>query len=227
MNGFAEHAVETLKMEDRFAHRIAPVGGRAKRWVDLTVAMVALVAIWPLFLMIIVVMKFTDPGPVFFAHERIGFKGRRFRCLKFRSMVVDSEAALQALLRRDAKAALEWRETQKLRSDPRITALGRLLRVTSLDELPQLINVVRGDMSIVGPRPIVFAETHRYGSSLGHYVSARPGLTGPWQVGGRNDTSYEQRVQLDVDYVQNWSLQRDVSVMLKTAYVVLVRCGSY
>ena len=132
-----------------------------------------------------------------------------------------------ALLQRDPAAAREWRETQKLRRDPRITAIDRLLRVTSLDELPQLLNVVLGDMSIVGPRPIVSAETSRYGQSMTFYMAARPGLTGPWQVGGRNDTDYAERVRLDVDYVQNWSLSRDVVVMLKTGYVVLARSGSY
>jgi len=227
MNGFAERLVESTETEDHFALRTVPVGGRAKRFFDVAVALVALVAIWPLFVMIVVVMKLTDPGPVLFAHERIGFNGRRFRCLKFRSMVIDSEAALQSLLRRDADAAREWQETQKLRRDPRITTLGRLLRTTSLDELPQLLNVVLGDMSIVGPRPIVSAEMLRYGKSLSAYTAARPGLTGPWQVGGRNDTSYEQRVRLDVDYVQNWSILRDVFVMVKTAYVVLTRNGSY
>jgi len=227
MNGYVDQVVETAHATERLASRSAPVGGRSKRLTDLSVALVALVAIWPLFLMIIVVMKLTDPGPVFFAHERIGFKGRRFRCLKFRSMVQDSEMVLQAVLRRDPEAAREWKEKQKLRRDPRITTLGRLLRVTSLDELPQLLNVLFGDMSIVGPRPIVAAEMSRYGKSFSVYVSARPGLTGLWQVGGRNDTAYEKRVRLDVDYVENWSLGRDAVVMVKTAYVVLTRSGSY
>jgi len=227
MNGTAERLAETVHAEERDAQARVPVGGRAKRLVDLTVSLVALVAIWPLFVMIVVIMKLTDPGPVFFAHGRVGFNGRRFRCFKFRSMVVDSDAVLMALLQRDPAAAREWRETQKLRRDPRTTAIGRLLRVTSLDELPQLLNVVLGDMSIVGPRPIVSAETSRYGQSMTFYMAARPGLTGPWQVGGRNDTDYAERVRLDVDYVQNWSLSRDVVVMLKTGYVVLARSGSY
>jgi lipopolysaccharide/colanic/teichoic acid biosynthesis glycosyltransferase len=227
MDGFVERLVEDDQIDKVRTWNSTPIGGGIKRSVDIMIAATALVAIWPLFLMIVIVMKLTDPGPVFFAHERIGFNGRRFRCLKFRSMVLDSEAALQALLRRDPGAAREWKETQKLRRDPRITALGRLLRKTSLDELPQLLNVLAGDMSIVGPRPIVSAEAARYGSSLGVYAAARPGMTGPWQVGGRNDTSYEQRVRLDVEYVENWSLQRDLVVMMKTAYVVLSRSGSY
>jgi lipopolysaccharide/colanic/teichoic acid biosynthesis glycosyltransferase len=227
MSGFVERLAETGRAGEDVVRRAHPVGGKGKRAVDLAVSLAALVALWPLFLMIVLVMKATDPGPVFFAHERIGFNGRRFRCLKFRSMVVESDAALQALLRRDPEAAREWYETQKLRQDPRITTLGRLLRVTSLDELPQLINVLVGDMSIVGPRPIVLAEKARYGHNYSLYTAARPGLTGPWQVSGRSDCSYEQRVMLDVDYVQNWSMVRDALVMVKTAVVVLSRNGSY
>lgn len=208
-------------------HPRAPVGGRVKRIADVVLSLLALVAVWPLFLMIVAVMKVTDPGPVFFAHERIGFNGRRFKCLKFRSMVTDSEAVLLALLRQDAEAAKEWTDTQKLRNDPRITSLGRLLRVTSLDELPQLINVLVGDMSFVGPRPIVASEAPRYGKYFLLYVAARPGLTGPWQVSGRSDTTYDERVRLDVDYVTNWSFPRDCAVMLRTAVVVLTRSGSY
>jgi lipopolysaccharide/colanic/teichoic acid biosynthesis glycosyltransferase len=227
MNGLVDRLSETGRAHDRVVWSSVPIGGRTKRLLDIAVSLTVLVAIWPLFLLIVLVMKVTDPGPVFFMHERVGFNGRRFRCLKFRSMVVDADAALQALLRRDPDAAREWRETQKLRNDPRTTAIGRLLRVTSLDELPQLINVLIGDMSIVGPRPVVTSEVARYGSHFSDYASARPGLTGPWQVSGRSDTTYHERVRLDVDYVRNWSLARDGLLILRTVVVVMTRNGSY
>src|SRR4051812_26946779 len=154
MSGFVERLAETGRAGEDFVRRAHPVGGKGKRAVDLAVSLAALVALWPLFLMIVLVMKATDPGPVFFAHERIGFNGRRFRCLKFRSMVVESDAALQALLRRDPEAAREWDETQKLGQEPPIQTFGGVLCATSLAPRPQLINMPGGDMRSVGPRPI-------------------------------------------------------------------------
>jgi lipopolysaccharide/colanic/teichoic acid biosynthesis glycosyltransferase len=227
MSRYFEQLIDTTEIDSRIAGSGLPVGGKLKRSLDIVIALAVLVAIWPLFALIVVVMKVTDPGPVYYAHDRIGFKGRRFRCLKFRSMVVDSDKALEEHLSEDVEAAMEWQASQKLRQDPRVTALGRFLRVTSLDELPQLLNVVRGDMSIVGPRPIVAAESHRYGKALYVYAAARPGLTGLWQVSGRNDTGYHERVRLDVDYVQNWSFHRDMVVIFKTVHTVLLRRGSY
>ena len=202
-------------------------GGILKRALDVLVALTGLAVLWPLMLFVIIAIRVTDPGPAIFGHERIGHNGRRFKCLKFRSMVVNADAALKDLLERDPRAADEWAQSQKLKNDPRVTRLGKVLRETSLDELPQLWNVVRGDMSIVGPRPIVSAEVTRYGSNFPAYAATKPGITGLWQVTGRSDCSYEERVSLDVDYVRNCSILRDIYIIAKTAVVVFARKGSY
>ncbi len=203
------------------------LGGVTKRTLDIIIALTGLSVLWPLMLMVAIAIRVSDPGPVLFSHERIGFNGRRFRCLKFRSMVMNADEALRNLLERDPNAAQEWAETQKLRNDPRITRLGQILRETSLDELPQLWNVLVGDMSIVGPRPIVSAEVRRYANNFDAYAATRPGITGLWQVTGRSDCTYEERVSLDVAYVQNWSLLRDFFIVAKTFIVVFARRGSY
>lgn len=202
-------------------------GGILKRTLDIVVATAGIAVLWPLMLMVAVAIRCTDPGPAIFGHERIGFNGRRFKCLKFRSMIINSEAALRELLDRDPAAAAEWAQSQKLRNDPRITRLGRMLRETSLDELPQLWNVLRGEMSIVGPRPIVSAEVRRYGHHFEAYAATKPGITGLWQVTGRSDCTYDERVSLDVAYVNNWSILRDVWIIAKTVIVVFGRKGSY
>ncbi|RZT42327.1 Undecaprenyl-phosphate galactose phosphotransferase WbaP [Cupriavidus agavae] len=168
-----------------------------------------------------------DGGPCLYGHPRIGKGGRPFKCLKFRSMVPDAEARLKSLLESDPAARAEWEATYKLRNDIRVTAIGRLLRRTSLDELPQLWNVVRGEMSLVGPRPVVEKELQRYGACAAYYLQVPPGITGPWQVSGRNDTSYEDRVALDLDYVTHWSLARDIGILFRTVGVVLRRRGAY
>jgi exopolysaccharide production protein ExoY len=203
------------------------LGGWSKRGLDIVVATGALVALWPLFLLVMASVRLSDSGPIFYAQERIGFNGRRFRCLKFRTMVTDADRRLDVYLRSNPDAAQEWRDTQKLRDDPRVTAIGRLLRVSSMDELPQIWNVLRGDMSVVGPRPIVTAEISRYGTHFATYTSTRPGITGLWQVMGRSDCTYDQRVRYDVSYVENWSLTSDLAIILRTAYTVLRRRGSY
>jgi exopolysaccharide production protein ExoY len=197
------------------------------RALDIVIALAALLLTLPLFTVLAIAIRLTDGGPAFFGHKRIGRGGRSFRCLKFRSMVVNAEERLQALLASDPAAAREWARDQKLREDPRITALGKFLRKSSLDELPQLLNVLRGEMSIVGPRPIVEAEIVRYGRSYRHYCQVRPGITGLWQVTGRNNVSYQRRVALDRLYVQTKSLPTDVKIILKTIPAVLVRDGSY
>ena len=203
-----------------------PKGGRAKRVFDVAIASAMLFCALPAMFFIVVIMFSTDRGPVFFAHERIGHKGRRFRCLKFRSMIVNSQEALERHLEMFPMAKLEWEATQKLRSDPRITRLGSFLRETSLDELPQLINVIRGDMSLVGPRPIVQAEVARYANDITSYASTRPGITGLWQVSGRSDVDYDQRVQLDAQYVREWTFFGDMMILLRTVKVVISRTGS-
>jgi undecaprenyl-phosphate galactose phosphotransferase len=168
-----------------------------------------------------------DGGPVFFRQPRVGAGGREFSCLKFRSMVTDADGRLQNLLRSDPRAAAEWAADRKLANDPRITKVGRFLRQSSLDELPQLFNVLSGQMSLVGPRPIVAAEVPRYGRNIEYYYETKPGLTGLWQVSGRSDISYARRVRLDVWYVRNWTLLHDVAILCKTVPAVFLRRGAH
>ena len=205
----------------------SPRGGVSKRLFDIAAASVLLFTFLPLMLFIALAIWSTERGPIFFGHDRIGYRGRRFRCLKFRSMVPDAKQVLEQHLAQNPAARAEWEASQKLRNDPRITPLGRFLRETSLDELPQLLNVVRGDMSLVGPRPIVQDEIARYGRDIGAYTSTRPGITGLWQVSGRSDVDYTQRVQLDARYVITWSLIGDFLILLATIKVVFSRAGSY
>jgi Undecaprenyl-phosphate galactose phosphotransferase WbaP len=199
----------------------------AKRALDIIGAGVGLVLLAPLFLIVALMVR-ADGGPAFFAHQRVGRGGKLFGCLKFRSMVTDSQARLEALLANDPAARAEWEATRKLKNDPRITPIGRFLRSTSLDELPQLINVLRGEMSLVGPRPVQEAEIDRYyGASAAHYMAVRPGITGLWQVSGRSETSYESRVALDVSYVSRPSLLADLSILLRTPVAVVSRRGAH
>jgi Undecaprenyl-phosphate galactose phosphotransferase WbaP len=202
-------------------HRI-----RSKRIFDLVVATLLLIGIAPAMLVIAWLIR-RDGGPVFFGHHRLGASGQVFRCWKFRTMVVDADRVLHDLLAVDAEARAEWERDFKLRCDPRITAIGAFLRRTSLDELPQLFNVLVGEMSLAGPRPIVSQEVERYGEYIESYWQCRPGLSGPWQISGRNDVSYQTRVWLDHSYVQNWSFSRDVAILVKTVAVVLTRSGAY
>lgn len=199
----------------------------AKRVMDAAGAAALLLLCLPAFLVLAALVKL-DGGPAFYAHQRIGRGGRSFGCLKFRSMVIDSDRRLAELLARDPAARAEWEATRKLKNDPRVTWVGRFLRATSLDELPQLINVLLGDMSLVGPRPVIAAELAAYyGAAAQHYMSVRPGITGPWQVSGRSDTSYAQRVALDVAYATNPSLLNDIRILLRTPAAVLARRGAY
>lgn len=197
-----------------------------KRFIDIAVAGSALLLLLPLLVFVAATVWMGDGKSPIFRHRRLGRGGRPFGCLKFRTMVVDAEAALAAHLADNAAARAEWAATQKLTDDPRVTALGRVLRKTSLDELPQLINVLRGEMSLVGPRPIVQAEVARYGSAFSTCFSVPPGVTGLWQVSGRSDTSYEERVALDLDYAARWSLRRDLVILFKTVPIVFAQRGS-
>jgi exopolysaccharide production protein ExoY len=199
----------------------------AKRALDIIGAGVGLVLLSPFFLIVALLVR-ADGGPAFFAHQRVGRGGKLFGCLKFRSMVINSQARLEALLANDPAARAEWEATRKLKNDPRITRIGRFLRSTSLDELPQLINVLRGEMSLVGPRPVQEAEIDRYyGASAAHYMAVRPGITGLWQVSGRSETSYESRVALDVAYVSRPSMIADLAILLRTPVAVLSRRGAH
>lgn len=202
------------------------VGGPLKRLFDVACASAALLFLAPLLATIMIAVR-QDGGPALFRHRRIGQGGRVFECLKFRSMVLDGDRVLREHLLTNPADAEIWRETQKLPDDPRVTPIGRFLRATSLDELPQLFNIVRGDMSIVGPRPVVADELKRYKLDHIHYLCARPGLTGLWQVSGRSDTTYAQRVALDKEYVTAWSFVRDMWIVLKTVPAVLERRGAY
>ncbi|MBB3174642.1 undecaprenyl-phosphate galactose phosphotransferase [Endobacter medicaginis] len=192
---------------------------------DLGLASAMMLVLLPVFAVLALLVRL-DGGPAMFGHERIGLNGRTFRCLKFRSMVPNAAEVLRELLERDPQAAEEWKRTQKLGRDPRVTRVGQFLRKTSLDELPQLINVLRLEMSLVGPRPIVPAEEIHYGDEIAYYRSARPGITGLWQVSGRSDTSYPRRVQLDSWYVRNWSVWHDVAILMKTLPAVLLQRGA-
>jgi lipopolysaccharide/colanic/teichoic acid biosynthesis glycosyltransferase len=199
----------------------------ASRVLDIVIASLAIIFTSPLLLVLTALVWSKDRGPPIFSHERIGYGGRRFKCLKFRSMVIDAEARLNALLESDPEARREWVADHKLRADPRITPLGRFLRTSSLDELPQLFNILLGDMSVVGPRPIVQAEVCRYGRFFSHYCSVRPGLTGLWQTNGRNNTSYRARVAYDVLYARRKSMAMDVAIIFKTVPAVVMRRGCF
>lgn len=205
---------------------LQPFGRLVKSLFDYGVAALLLVLTGP-FLLILGPLIARDGGPVFFTHDRLGADGRIFRCLKFRTMTPDAPERLAALLAADASARQEWEETHKLQSDPRITPVGRFLRTYSLDELPQLLNVLKGEMSLVGPRPISPAETGRFGRDLEFYLQVRPGMTGLWQVSGRNGLDYDRRVALNSWYVKNWSLWLDVIILLKTIPAVVSRRGAY
>lgn len=203
------------------ARRAQPVGGTVKRVADIAIASHALVIAAPIMLLVAALIRISMGGPVIFGQQRLGFNGRVFTCYKFRSMAVDAQELLRRHLAANPDAAREWAETQKLRDDPRISRLGHILRKSSLDELPQLINVLRGEMSLIGPRPIVVDEIWRYGRNGHVYFSARPGVTGMWQVSGRNRVSYAARVARDRYYVRKWSLWLDLVVLLKTIPAVL------
>ncbi|WP_027795705.1 sugar transferase [Paraburkholderia acidipaludis] len=197
-----------------------------KRGFDIVVCLILIAALLPVLLALALIVK-SDGGPALYGHTRVGRHGRKFRCLKFRSMVVNSEAVLKELLASDPAARAEWEREFKLKHDVRVTRIGRFLRRTSLDELPQLWNVLRGEMSLVGPRPIVDQELERYGVDRSYYLMATPGITGLWQVSGRCDTDYATRVSLDVSYVKNWSLHRDIGILFKTFVVVIRGNGAY
>lgn len=181
----------------------------------------------PLMILVALGVYFASPGPVLFKQKRIGRGGQLFTCYKFRTMVVDAEVQLKKLLDTDPQARFEWARDQKLRNDPRIHSLGNFLRKSSLDELPQLFNILVGDMSLVGPRPIVLGEAERYGRYFDHYCAVRPGLTGLWQISGRNDVSYRRRVAFDVIYVRRGTVASNLRILILTLPCVLASRGCY
>lgn len=241
VNGLGRPAVAAQMRESatRFAHDVPasrpiplPVVTRdwqlgVKRGLDVVLALVLLAILSPLLLLLALMVR-SDGGPAFYGHRRIGRNGAEFPCLKFRSMVLDADQVLKDLLARDPAAARDWAETRKLRHDPRVTPVGRFLRATSLDELPQIFNVLRGEMSFVGPRPVVNEELQKhYGSAAADYAAVRPGITGLWQISGRSDTTYGERVELDRRYVREFSLMQDLRIMVRTVPAVLARRGAY
>jgi Undecaprenyl-phosphate galactose phosphotransferase WbaP len=207
--------------------KVVPRFNRAcKRVFDVVLAALALVvAAIPMALVALLVKQ--DGGPALFAHSRIGLNGEVFDCLKFRSMSIHADKMLSDHLAADEDARIEWAGSRKLKNDPRVTKVGRFIRKTALDELPQLINVIRGDMALVGPRPVTQSELDYYASTVKLYSSVRPGITGLWQVSGRSDLNYDQRVRLDTWYVRNWSPWHDIAILLKTIPAVLSRRGAY
>jgi exopolysaccharide production protein ExoY len=203
----------------------SPVGLTSKRIIDIVLALSGIILLSPLLVICFAVTWASSPGPVLFRHRRVGFKGKSFDCLKFRTMVADAPERLRTLLKADAAA--EWAQCQKLRNDPRVTSVGAILRKSSLDELPQLFNVLMGEMSIVGPRPVTEDELSRYGASAKAYTACRPGITGLWQVTGRSSTSYETRVMCDAYYARRWSLALDSKIISVTIPAVLVSKDAY
>lgn len=202
-----------------------PLSRTIKLGFDLAVASVLALLLLPVFAVFAVLVS-RDGGPVFYRHKRIGRLGRPFYCLKFRTMVRDADRMLDSYLAGNPAAASEWERSFKLRDDPRVTRIGRFLRTTSLDELPQIFNVLSGEMSLVGPRPVTAGELDFYGRDVVFYLETRPGMTGLWQIRGRSETSYEDRVSYDVWYVKNWSLWHDIAIMAKTVPVVIRRIGA-
>ncbi len=204
-----------------------PLPRFTKRLMDLGASLAGGIVLLPVLFYLAIAVKMSSRGPVLYGHERIGRYGGRFKAWKFRTMFQDSNHKLEQYLEENPEAKEEWERDQKLRHDPRITRIGRFLRKTSLDELPQLWNVICGDMSLVGPRPIVTKEIEKYGPYFGLYTMVKPGITGLWQVSGRNNTTYEERVQLDAYYVRNWSPWVDAFLLLKTIRIVLFARGAY
>lgn len=198
-----------------------------KRGFDIGAVAIALLIFLPLIVTLIALLMLAQGRPVIYRHSRMGRGGKPFHCFKFRTMATDGDHLLRAHLAADPIARLEWEATRKLKNDPRVTPLGHMLRKTSADELPQLLNVLRGEMSLVGPRPIVDDEAAFYGPYIDHYHRVKPGLTGAWQISGRSDTSYAERVQLDAEYAITRSFGGDLKILMRTVPAVLRARGSY
>lgn len=223
MVGIFRHETTLLQLKNNLIDKRAQF---MKRAFDMVVGCVIFLLSLPIFLVLSVMIK-RDGGPIFFKHTRIGKQGKKFQCLKFRSMVVNAEDAIYEHFKSHPQAEADWLLRRKLKDDPRVTRIGGYLRRSSLDELPQLINVLRGQMSLVGPRPIVQEEKQFYGESYLYYVTMTPGMTGLWQVSGRTETTYAERVRLDVWYSRNWSLWNDFVILVQTVKTVIRRHGAF
>jgi len=224
MNSLADTGTEAQIAPKGLA---GPIGYASKRIADIVLALSGLVLLAPLLVICFLATILTSSGPALFRHKRVGFNGRHFDCLKFRTMVLDAPERLRHLLESDPAAAAEWAANRKLKHDPRVTAIGAILRKSSLDELPQLFNVLRGDMSIVGPRPVTDEELERYANSVGAYLACRPGITGLWQVSGRSATTYNKRVACDTFYARNWSMSLDLKILIVTIPSLLISDSAY
>jgi len=228
MGAEVDHAfndqVLTLNIKNSLTN---PLNMFAKRTFDLFTSALLSIIILPLMALIALAIKIESPGPAFFKQQRVGRNGDIFDCYKFRTMAINAQEILGAILKNDSTLREEWESNFKLKNDPRITRIGNLLRKTSLDELPQILNVLKGEMSLVGPRPIVQKEVPRFGYSINDFFIVRPGITGLWQVSGRNDIDYSERVRLEAWYVRNWSLWLDITILIRTVGIVLSRSGAY
>jgi Undecaprenyl-phosphate galactose phosphotransferase WbaP len=198
-----------------------------KRLMDVGIVTISGMILLPILIAIALMIKLSSPGPVLYKHERLGKNGKRFYAYKFRSMVMDADKRLKTMLESNPEIRDEWEKSQKIKNDPRTTGIGKLLRRTSLDELPQFINILKGEMSLVGPRPIVHSEIKRYDEDFHRIFSVHPGLTGLWQVSGRSDTDYTDRIFFDTYYLQSWSVWLDLWIIYKTIGVVLKGKGAY
>ena len=224
VNVFFTEGMLMLKIRNQLARRRNRV---IKRVFDLLFTICGGLCILPFLLVIAVMVAFDNKGNVIFAHRRIGRGGKEFTCYKFQTMIPNAQEALEKYLAENPEARKEWEESFKLTNDPRVTKLGNILRKTSLDEMPQLWNVIKGDMSLVGPRPIVAKEIERYGEYFREYAMVTPGITGMWQASGRSDTTYEERVEMDTWYVRNWSVWIDLMYLFKTVKIVFTGKGAY
>ncbi|MEX3239755.1 undecaprenyl-phosphate galactose phosphotransferase WbaP [Serratia quinivorans] len=223
MSFIFSHEVMILRVSNSLAKRTSRF---LKRSFDIAGSVSIILLLSPI-LAILAYLVSKDGGKAIYGHERVGRDGNKFKCLKFRSMVMNSQEVLKNLLENDPEARSEWDKDFKLKNDPRITRVGKFIRKTSLDELPQLFNVLKGEMSLVGPRPVIEKELERYAGDVDYYLMAKPGMTGLWQVSGRNDVDYDTRVYFDAWYVKNWSLWNDIAILFKTINVVLKRDGAY
>lgn len=198
-----------------------------KRLLDIFIILFFSPILLPLFILLTILTKLTSKGPVFYGHKRVGKNGKEFKCWKFRSMCIDADKKLEEILANNPQMREEWEKERKFQNDPRVTRFGKFLRKTSLDELPQIINILVGQMSFVGPRPVTEPELEKYGSYRDYVLSVTPGLSGMWQTSGRSDTEYEERIALDSYYIQNWSIWLDIWILIKTIYVVIKGRGAY
>jgi len=198
-----------------------------KRALDIFIVCIGGLILLPFLLLIALIVKVSSPGPALYGHRRMGLGGKQFKALKFRTMVVDADKKLKELLDSDPELRKEWESNFKLKNDPRVTKIGKFLRRTSFDEFPQLINILKGEMSLVGPRPIIEAEMEKYGENYERIFSVKPGLTGLWQISGRSNTDYLERIAYDTYYLQSWSVWLDLWILYRTPGQIIKGRGAY